>query len=63
MLFRSHAERNFAAAREPKAMVELDGEHNDSLLANRAAYVAGAEKLVQFAEAGARPKRPVGLVE
>lgn len=59
----SHAERNFAAAREPKAMVELDGEHNDSLLANRAAYVAGAEKLVQFAEAGARPKRPVGLVE
>lgn len=46
-----HGERNFAAAREPKAFIELEGDHNDPLLANRAAYVAGAEKLVQFAEA------------
>ncbi len=47
----SHGERNFAAAREPKAFIELEGEHNDALLANRAAYVAGAERLVQLAEA------------
>lgn len=45
-----HAERNFAAAREPKALLELQGDHNDALLANRAAYVAGAERLVQLAE-------------
>ncbi len=44
-----HAERNFAAAREPKALIELDGDHNDALLANRAAYVAGAERLVVLA--------------
>lgn len=45
----SHGERNFAAAREPKAFIELQGDHNDALLANRAAYVAGAEKLVRLA--------------
>lgn len=46
----SHGERNFAAAREPKAFVEIGGDHNDALLANRAAYVSGAEQLVQLAE-------------
>lgn len=51
-----HGERNFAAAREPKAFVELQGDHNDPLLANRAAYVAGAEKLVQLAEAAKPPR-------
>ena len=45
----SHGERNFAAAREPKAFVEIGGDHNDALLANRAAYVAGAERVVQLA--------------
>lgn len=45
-----HGERNFAAAREPKALVEISGDHNDALLANRPAYVAGAERLVQLAE-------------
>ena len=45
-----HGERNFAAAREPKAFVEIGGDHNDALLANRAAYVAGAEQLVRLAE-------------
>ena len=46
----SHGEKIFAAAREPKAFVEIGGDHNDALLANRAAYVAGAEKLVQMVE-------------
>lgn len=45
-----HGERNFAAARDPKAFIELEGDHNDPLLANRAAYVAGAEKIAQLAE-------------
>lgn len=51
-----HGERNFAAAREPKAFVEIQGDHNDPLLANRAAYVSGAEKLVQLAEATKPPR-------
>lgn len=46
----SHGERNFAAAREPKAFVEISGDHNDPLLADRAAYVSGAEKLMQLVE-------------
>ncbi len=46
----SHGEKNFAAAREPKAFIELEGDHNDPLLANRSRFVAGAEKLLQFAE-------------
>lgn len=50
-----HGERNFAAARGPKAFIELEGDHNDPLLANRAAYVAGAERLVQLAEAATAP--------
>ena len=44
-----HGERNFAVAREPKAFVEIGGNHNDALLANRTAYVAGAERVVQLA--------------
>ena len=44
-----HGERNFAVARETKAFVEIGGDHNDALLANRAAYVAGAERVVQLA--------------
>jgi hypothetical protein len=39
----SHAERNFAAAREPKLLLELAGDHNDFLEAGRAEFVAGLE--------------------
>ena len=58
----SHGERNFAAAREPKAFVEIGGDHNDALLANRAAYVAGAERVVQLAIAaeGKRAGEKIG---
>lgn len=59
----SHGERNFAAAREPKAFIELEGEHNDALLANRAAYVAGAERLVQLAEAAQTHHRSDGSLK
>lgn len=56
-----HGEKNFAATREPKAFVEIGGDHNDALLANRPAYVAGAEKLLQMVESlapGADGKPP-----
>jgi pimeloyl-ACP methyl ester carboxylesterase len=59
----SHGERNFAAARERKAFIELEGEHNDALLANRAAYVAGAERLVQLAEAAQTHHRSDGSLK
>ena len=52
-----HGERNFAAAREPKAFVEIGGDHNDALLANRSAYVVGAERLVRLAESAQVRKR------
>ncbi len=41
----SHAERNFAAAREPKFFCDLDGEHNNPL-GDRERYVAGLEQIL-----------------
>jgi hypothetical protein len=37
----SHAERNFAAANEPKSLLEIAGEHINVLDAGREAYLAG----------------------
>lgn len=45
-----HAERNFAAAMEPKALVELQGDHNDAVW-EEPAYLAALEKFL--------PARPV----
>lgn len=42
----AHAEKNFAAANEPKWMVELQGNHNDSL-SNRDAFRSGVQQLVE----------------
>ena len=42
-----HAERNFAAANEPKMFWEIQGGHNDVLLAGRAGYLEGLEKFLQ----------------
>jgi uncharacterized protein len=36
-----HAERNYAAAREPKWLWEIQGDHNDFLLADRRGYLEG----------------------
>jgi pimeloyl-ACP methyl ester carboxylesterase len=41
----THAERNFDAANEPKWLVELKGDHNDSLT-DRRAFKAGVQRLV-----------------
>jgi fermentation-respiration switch protein FrsA (DUF1100 family) len=41
-----HAERNFAAANEPKLFWKLAGDHNDPLTAERANYLKGFEKFL-----------------
>jgi uncharacterized protein len=49
-----HAERNFAAANEPKLFWELEGDHNHPL-ENRPQFIAGIEKLLELiAPAGAQ---------
>jgi fermentation-respiration switch protein FrsA (DUF1100 family) len=42
----AHAERNFAAAREPKLFQELKGGHNDALEGDDQAYAEGFEKFL-----------------
>ncbi|MBM3880065.1 MAG: alpha/beta hydrolase [Verrucomicrobia bacterium] len=44
----AHAERNFAAAREPKLFWELAGDHNEPLAADRAKFLAGLERFWQM---------------
>lgn len=53
----AHAERNFAAAGEPKLLLELRGDHTDALTTDRARFVEGIEKFLQLVEA--RSKMPV----
>lgn len=49
-----HAERNFAAANEPKLFWEIEGDHNHPLT-NRARFIAGIEKFLKLvAPCGAR---------
>ena len=47
----SHAEKNFAAANEPKWMVELQGDHNFSLT-DRDAFRGGVRRLVDRIQNG-----------
>jgi uncharacterized protein len=42
-----HAERNFAAANEPKMFWQIKGGHNDVLVSDRARYLEGLEKFLQ----------------
>lgn len=49
----THAERNFEAANEPKWLVELQGDHNDSLT-DRAAFKSGVQRLVDRVQGGSR---------
>lgn len=53
----AHAERNYAAARAPKLLVELQGGHNEALL-DRAAFVGGVSRLLEACAAGAPPLTP-----
>lgn len=44
-----HAERNFAAANEPKLFCEIDGPHNEPM-ESREKFLAGLEQFLQLAE-------------
>jgi pimeloyl-ACP methyl ester carboxylesterase len=48
----THAERNFAAANDPKWMVNLQGDHNFSLT-DREAFQSGVQRLVDRIQSGA----------
>jgi len=45
-----HAEKNFAAANEPKLLWEIVGRHNDFLEAGRERYLAGLHKFLALLE-------------
>jgi uncharacterized protein len=49
----SHAEQNFAAAREPKRLLEIQGDHNDFLLADRRGYLNGLNQFLTEIEEAA----------
>ncbi len=42
-----HAEENFAAAHEPKLLIELSGGHNDTLWSSRPAMLAALREFLQ----------------
>jgi fermentation-respiration switch protein FrsA (DUF1100 family) len=51
-----HAQRNFAAANEPKFLCEIDGDHNDALDGSVEKLHKGITELVRLAEnRGAKP--------
>ena len=53
----SHAEKNFAAANEPKMFWEISGKHNRFLEGDRARYLEGLNKFLAGIEA-AREQQP-----
>lgn len=52
----AHAVRNFAAAREPKRLAEIAGDHNDFIEAGREKFVAGFEQCLSLLPGGVRGK-------
>jgi uncharacterized protein len=50
-----HAERNFAAANEPKLLWELKGDHNHPLT-DRARFIEGMERFLQMVGVGLLPR-------
>ncbi|MBI3853270.1 MAG: alpha/beta hydrolase [Verrucomicrobia bacterium] len=53
-----HAERNFAAANEPKTFWELKGDHNDYLEAGREHFLEGMEKFLSSLDRAAAHNSP-----
>lgn len=51
-----HAEKNFAAANDPKWLIDLQGGHNDSLT-DREAFQSGVARLVDRIQSGATTGR------
>jgi uncharacterized protein len=55
-----HAEKNFAAANEPKMFWETNGDHNHSIKLDHARFTQGFERfLTMFDAAQTRPPEPV----
>lgn len=50
------AEKNFAAANEPKLFTETHGMHNETLSVDPTHYLAGVEKFLALVESSASPK-------
>jgi pimeloyl-ACP methyl ester carboxylesterase len=53
-----HAQKNFAAANEPKLLWEIKGDHNNPLT-DRAQFVAGIETFLKLVETNGASGRPV----
>ena len=53
-----HADENFAAAREPKHLQELQGGHNDTLFASRPAMLEAVRRFLQYPQSGATKGYP-----
>jgi fermentation-respiration switch protein FrsA (DUF1100 family) len=51
-----HAEKNFAAANEPKTLWEIGGDHNEFLEADRARYVEGLNRSLSRLETARKPE-------
>lgn len=49
-----HAERNFAAANEPKLFWEIEGEHNYSFTSDLGRWVEGVERFLRLVELAQR---------
>ncbi|HKS36468.1 MAG TPA: alpha/beta hydrolase [Verrucomicrobiae bacterium] len=58
-----HAERNFAAANEPKLLWEIGGDHNDFLDRHRARYIEGLERFLSLLEGGRKPEAEKARIE
>lgn len=51
-----HAERNIAAANEPKLLWEIGGDHNDFLDRHRARYIEGLDRFLSLREGRPMPE-------
>ena len=51
-----HAERNYAAANEPKLLWEIGGDHNEFLDGDRARYVEGLNRFLSLLESARKPE-------
>lgn len=58
-----HAERNFAAANEPKLLWEIGGDHNDFLERDRARYIQGLDRFLSLLEGVRKPEAEKARME
>ncbi|MDZ4339488.1 MAG: alpha/beta hydrolase [candidate division NC10 bacterium] len=56
----AHAQRLFAAAREPRRLLEIRGGHNDGFLVSRPTYVEGLDAFLKVSLGRCSPCRPGG---